>query len=199
MRTHRDACPILNSQNIHHFKQQNIDTVTMEVKGEVPSTEDEEKVVVLEEEVEETTPAPEAPQTQEQKDVLDEAQKALRAWKEVFDKELPSAKDVHYYAEELYVEDKDFWDHGKHKVNHGEWTTDQFDDELQKLKKKQEPVWDKLMKQVNVIEAKLKKPMEVVKANDEAVKASIGPLPIKKLIGKGPTEQEAQVRHEYHW
>jgi hypothetical protein len=178
----------------------------MEVKDEaVTNTEGavEEKEVVLEEEVavDETPPAPEAPQqTQEQKDVLDEAHKALCAWKEVFDKELPIAKDVYYYAEELYVEDKDFWDHGKHKVNRGEWTTNQFDDELQKLKKKQEPVWDRLMKQVSVIEAKLETPIEVVKASDEAVKASIGPLPIKKMIGgKGPTEQEARVRHEYHW
>ena len=172
----------------------------MEGKDEVvANTEEvmEEKEVVLEEEVvEEET----LPQTQEQKDVLDEAQKALRAWKEVFDKELPNAKDAHYYAEELYVEDKQFWDHGKQKVNRGEWTTDQFDDELQKLKKKQEPVWDKLMKQANIIEAKLEKPIEVVKASEEAAKASIGPHPFKKMIGgKGPTEEEAKVRHEYHW
>jgi len=123
----------------------------MEVSGEVveetPEEEDkkvaEENVNVVEEEKEvvlEEAPL-EAPQT----DVLQMAHAVLRAWKKLYQVEQPKAEDCHYYAEELWCEDKNFWDHGKHKVSRGDWTVQQFDKELQNLKKKQEPVWDKLI------------------------------------------------------
>lgn len=150
--------------------------------------------------VEETVEAPpEAPQEAPQANVLHEAHEVLRAWKKVYEVEQPKAKDTHYYAEELYCEDQKFWDQGKRKVNQGEWTVETFDEELQKLKAKQQPVWDKLMKQVDEISANLEKPAEDVKAASEKVKASIGPHPIKKLVGEAPTPQEAEVRKEYHW
>ena len=161
-------------------------TPEVEVEKEEVAATPEEKVVEA---------APEAPEA----DVLHEAHEVLRTWKRIYEEEKEKADDSYYYAKDLWCEDKDFWDHGKHKVHRGEWTVETFEEELEALKRKQEPVWDKLLKQVDESSAKLEKPAEDVKEMAEKVKASIGPHPVKKLIGKGPTSQEAEVRHEYHW
>jgi hypothetical protein len=157
----------------------------------------EEKVIEAPVEVKEEDVAPlEAPQS----DVLKEAHDVLCAWHELYKVEQPKADDTFYYAEELWVEDEKFWDHGKHKVTRGEWTVEQFDEELEKLRKKQQPVWDKLLKQADEIAAILEKPAADVNASAEKVKASIGPHPLQKYVGRpAPTKQEAEVRHEYHW
>lgn len=157
---------------------------------------DEEEVEVTDEIVEEEVPPPEAPQA----NVLEQANKALCAWKQVQEKVLPEAKDLHYYAEELYVEDQKFWDHGKFKVRREEWTVDEFDQELKALSKKQEPVWDKLLNQTDILLKKLEQPYKDVQAAAEKVKASIGPHPFGKVLGKpAPTSQEQEIRHEFHW
>lgn len=163
----------------------------VEVTDEVEKVKEE----VVEEEV---VAQPEAPK--EEPAVLQEAHRVLRAWKQVYDEQLPKAEDAHYYAEELFCEDQKFWDQGKHKVRRGEWTVEQFDEELQALKKKQDPVWDILLKQVAEISTALEQPAKDVNSSSEKVIASIGPHPFNKILRKAtPTPEEQEVRHEYHW
>lgn len=171
----------------------------VEVKDEVAVKEEgAEEEVEKEEVVEEEVPPPEAPQA----NVLHLANEALCAWKRIYKQEKPKADDTWYYAEELFVEDQKFWEHGKHKVHHTkEWTVEQFGEELEKLKAKQQPVWDLLIKQADEIAAKLEKPAEDVKNACDKVKASLGPHPFNKVVpGKpAPTSQEEEIRHEFHY
>jgi len=56
------------------------------------------------------------------------------------------------------------------------------------------------LRQADEISAKLEKPAKAVSVSADKVKASIGPHPLQKYVGKpAPTSQEAEVRHEYHW
>ena len=151
-----------------------------------------------------TTPPEEAPKVETTKktgelDLLNESHKVLHVWKDLYKVEKDNADDAYYYAKQLWCEDKAKWAEGKRKVLRGEWTVEQFDQEMEKLKKRQKPVWDILINQVGQIREKLEGPHKDFHSAHERVKESLGPHPLMKLFGKeiDHSEEHVNLRHEY--
>jgi hypothetical protein len=131
-------------------------------------------------------------------DLLRQAHSAIRAWKEVHKAQKDKADDAYYYGEQLWCEDKAKWAHGKRRVLCGEWTVEHFDKEMERLKKKQEPVWDVLMKKVDAIREKLEVPHGELRAAEEGMKKSLEPTgSVLGLFGKDRSEEHANLHHEY--
>jgi hypothetical protein len=133
-------------------------------------------------------------------DLLRQSHTVLRAWKVVYNVEKDKADDAYYYAEQLWCEDKAKWAHGKRRVLSGEWTVEHFDQEMERLKKKQEPVWAILMKKVDAIREKLEVPHSEFKAAEERVKTSLKPAgSVLKMFGKdrSSTAEHDNLHHEY--
>jgi hypothetical protein len=79
------------------------------------------------------------------------------AWTEVNKVKKDNADDAYCYAKQLWCEDKAKWVQGKRKMLRGDWTVEHFDQEMEKLKK-QEPVWEVLIKKVDGMHEKLEDP-----------------------------------------
>ena len=156
-----------------------------------------------------TTPPEEAPKVETPKvetshkagelDLLNQSHKVIHVWKDLYKVEKENADDAYYYAEQLWCEDKAKWAEGKRKVLRGEWTVEQFEQEMEKLKNRQKPVWDTLINTVGVIREKLEGPHKDIQATHDRLKESLGPHPLMKLLGKeiNHSEEHVHLRHEY--
>lgn len=158
------------------------------------------------EEDDETSPEGETPQaapeteTKDQSMLVKEAHDALVAWHELHKVEKTKAEDAYYYSEELWCEDKGKWASGKRKVLKGEWTVEKFDEEVQKLKKKQQPMWSILLENVKQIRERLEGPHENVTASHDLIKANLSREPTFKLFKKDTrTPDEKELYNEYHY
>jgi hypothetical protein len=136
------------------------------------------------------------------------AEEAIAAWKTVVKNEKYNAEDLYYWAEELWCEEKHAWANGKRKVLRGQWTCDQFDEEMEKLNAKQKPVWDILLQKEAELRAKYEAPHQAVVATNERIKECLQVDPVSKkylhpagkVFGKIKIEHPDQhdLHHAYH-
>lgn len=113
--------------------------------------------------------------------VLKEADIAMAEWNSVAGPATSEAKDLYYYAQELWCEDKHEWSDERRKVLRDKLTVDQFDKDLEALSQKQAPVWEILLTK----EAALRTGIDV--AHDKVKKAHAN---IKKALMEDPLNRK---------
>lgn len=152
--------------------------------------------------VEEPVKADEPPAPSE---VLKNAKTSLDEWQDVVEPATILAKDLLYYAEELYCEDKQEWTVERFKVLRDKLSVDQYDKDVEALNKKQAPIWDILLDKEATLRAKIDAAHDKVKSAHADVKKSLteDPLnrkfmnPLAKVFGKALHEDQQELLHHY--
>ena len=129
-------------------------------------------------------------------EVLPMARTALRDFKDFVKEEYPKASSLYEGAKNLYDEIRAHWTRDKNLVHKGEWSPDQFDQDLKQVAEQQKETWNQLLEAVKLETARVKTVYEKVEAAEKLVLHARGEGPHVAWMGIGTKEQD-EIRKVY--
>lgn len=127
-------------------------------------------------------------------ETVEEMNKVLTEFKQFILDEYPKASSLYEGAKNLFEEIKAHWCHDK-KVRG--MTSDQFDQDMERLFQKQTDVWDRLLLAAHEETEKVKEAYEKVVEASQAVRHARGEGLCVACLGF-PTPEQCQVRQMWH-
>jgi uncharacterized phage infection (PIP) family protein YhgE len=146
-----------------------------------------------------TAPAVPYHEAQSGQEAIDEAEKALAAFKEAIQPLKKEADKVYQVAKELIWALHNHCKEGRAKMTHQDWTQSEYDDSRETFRKSQDKDWEKVLKDADELRLKVDGHYKLVQTAKENVDRArgVGAGPFGNVLGFAQTNDQKMADKAY--